>query len=152
MKPIYSIVIALFLAWIEPVQAFQQTNADTLTVEVLGTGADARFVPALIQVAPGDLVRFVVIEGMHTVTAYHPDNRRPVRIPESVSAFDSGMLKEGDIWFLQITKEGIYDYFCLPHERLGHVGRIVAGKEWKTAEYDNSLIPKAAAQTYNSLP
>ncbi|MCP9290112.1 cupredoxin domain-containing protein [Gracilimonas sediminicola] len=151
MKTMYSIAILLLLVGTEPVQAFQQRSADTLTVEVRGTGADARFVPALLKVSRGDVIRFEVLEGMHTVTAYHPDNRRPLRMPESISSFDSGMLNEGDVWFLEITKEGIYDYFCLPHERLGHVGRIVAGDNAASGEYDDSVIPEAAAQTFQSL-
>ncbi|MBO6586068.1 MAG: hypothetical protein JJ953_08200 [Gracilimonas sp.] len=151
MKTMYSIAFLLLLVGTEPVQAFQSLSADTLTVEVRGTGADARFVPALIQVSKGDVIRFKVLEGMHTVTAYHPDNRRPSRIPESISSFDSGMLSEGDVWFLEITEEGIYDYFCLPHERLGHVGRIVAGDNAEAGQYDNSLIPEEAARTFQSL-
>ena len=26
-----------------------------------------------------------------------------------------------------LTVEGVYDYFCIPHEAMGHVGRIVVG-------------------------
>ncbi len=151
MKRLYSISILLFLAAFEPVHAFQQLSVDTLTVEVRGTGSDARFVPALIQVNPDDVIRFKVVEGMHTVTAYHPDNRRPLRVPDSAKSFDSGMLTEGDVWFLQIDKEGTYDYFCLPHERLGHVGRILVGKDMKAQPYDNAKLPKAAVEIFTSF-
>lgn len=27
-----------------------------------------------------------------------------------------------------LTVEGVYDYFCIPHERAGIVGRIIVGK------------------------
>lgn len=100
------------------------TQADTITVYVLGTHEDARFEPDLIKIRPGDIIRFLVKEGIHTVTAYHPDNRRPLGIPEDADSFDSGILQPGDIWFLTLQTEGEYNYFCLPHEKIGHTGMI----------------------------
>lgn len=110
-------------------------SSDTLTVRVLGTSEDARFEPRVIQAQPGDVIKFVVVEGLHTVTAYHPQNRRPQRIPENAVSFDSGMLTEGDIWFLEPNVEGVYDYFCLPHERMGHSGRLLVGEVTKVPAY-----------------
>lgn len=104
-------------------------QADTVTVKVLGTHADSRFEPQQIQVSVGDIVRFKVVEGMHTVTAYHPDNRRELNIPEGAPSFDSGALTAGDTWYLGITHEGEYNYFCMPHERLGHVGKIISNQQ-----------------------
>lgn len=97
---------------------------DTLTVKVLGMHEDSRFEPAELSVSAGDVVRFTIEEGVHTVTAYHPDNRRPLGIPETADSFDSGPLSAGDIWYLEIQVPGEYNYFCLPHERFGHVGKI----------------------------
>lgn len=122
-------LIALMLP--APLNAFQKSepitavNADTVTVRVLGTHADSRFEPANLQVQTGMVIRFEVAEGIHTVTAYHPSNRRDLGIPEEAEPFDSGPLKAGDHWTLKITVDGIYNYFCLPHERMGHTGRIV---------------------------
>ncbi|MEX2584824.1 MAG: plastocyanin/azurin family copper-binding protein [Balneolaceae bacterium] len=99
---------------------------DTLTVVVAGTMEDARFVPDRLTVQTGDVVRFDVREGIHTVTAYHPDNRRDIGIPEQANSFDSGPLTVGDIWFLQISVNGVYNYFCIPHESMGHTGQIIA--------------------------
>ncbi|MEQ8525886.1 plastocyanin/azurin family copper-binding protein [Gracilimonas sp.] len=149
MKTLIFIVIPLILYSGETLHALQITPSDTLVVEVTGTGTDAKFVPALIQVNAGDVIRFEVLEGMHTVTAYHPDNRRPLRIPDAASSFDSGMLNKGDVWLLKIDEKGVYDYFCMPHERLGHVGRILVGTKEASAEYDNSLIPKEAARIFS---
>lgn len=125
------------------------TPSDTLTVKVLGTAEDARFEPAVIQIQPGDVIRFEVVEGLHTVTAYHPGNRRPQRIPENARSFDSGMLTAGKIWFLTVDETGVYDYFCLPHERMGHAGRIISGSEIIIPTYDDSLIPEAVKKTLN---
>ncbi len=107
-------------------QALQTVKPDTVTVNVLGTNADSRFEPQMVRVRPGDVIRFVVEEGMHTVTAYHPDNRRKLGIPTGAESFDSGLLTAGDTWFLAITHAGEYNYFCMPHERMGHVGKILS--------------------------
>jgi plastocyanin len=103
-----------------------QMEADTVTVYVLGTSTDSRFEPEVVKVRPGDVVTFIVKEGVHTVTAYHPDNRRDLAIPQGAESFDSGILAAGNEWFLTITHEGEYNYFCMPHERLGHKGKIIS--------------------------
>jgi plastocyanin len=125
-------------------------RGDTLTVEVKGTDTNARFVPVVIEIQPGDVIQFVVREGLHTVSAYHPDNRRPLRIPETAESFDSGLLKAGDTWFLTIEAEGVYDYFCLPHERMGHVGRILSGSVQSIPDYPEGRIPEAALEKLNT--
>lgn len=104
-------------------------ESDTVTVAVLGINENSRFEPAWLEIRPGDVVRFEVKEGLHTVTAYHPDNRRDLGIPEEAESFDSGILSAGDVWFLKITEAGEYNYFCLPHERMGHTGQIISTPE-----------------------
>ncbi|WP_340105196.1 cupredoxin domain-containing protein [Rhodohalobacter sp. 8-1] len=128
-----AIHIILFLLFITvlplPGLGYEQPvdiKPDTLTVHVLGTAEDSRFEPKSIRVKPGETVRFEVKEGMHTVTAYHPDNRRDLRIPKDAPSFDSGILTAGDTWYLNITYSGEYNYFCMPHERMGHVGKIIS--------------------------
>ncbi|SMO46944.1 cupredoxin domain-containing protein [Gracilimonas mengyeensis] len=118
--------------------------SDTVSVTVWGTGEDARFEPAVVQVQPGDVIRFEVKEGLHTVTAYHPENRRPQRIPEDAAAFNSGMLQTGQTWFLKLNTAGMYDYFCLPHERMGHLGRIFVGPIENISGYPVGRIPASA--------
>lgn len=105
----------------------QPGKVDTMLVKILGTGENARYEPSHLEINPGDVIRFQVQEGIHTVTAYHPDNRRAQRIPEKAESFDSGPLQTGSVWFLQLKKEGVYNYFCRPHEQLGHVGRTIVG-------------------------
>ena len=105
-------------------------SPDTVTVKVLGTSTDSRFEPRIVHVNPGDVIRFDVKEGMHTVTAYHPDNRRELGIPEEAASFDSGILTAGQSWLLTITHIGEYNYFCMPHERLGHIGKIISDKNY----------------------
>jgi plastocyanin len=139
-------IILIIFGWLISISAIA-APPDTLVVKVMGTSDDARFEPVIIQVQPGDVIRFEVVEGLHTVTAYHPDNRRPLRIPNSASSFDSGMLNAGDRWSLLIEEQGVFDYFCLPHEKLGHAGRIISGTEYITPNYEDTLLPRAVLKT-----
>ncbi|MEX0843847.1 MAG: plastocyanin/azurin family copper-binding protein [Balneolaceae bacterium] len=141
-------ILLLLMAWLISISALA-SPPDTLVVKIMGMHEDARFEPAIIQVQPGDVIRFEVAEGLHTVTAYHPDNRRPLRIPENAQSFDSGMLTAGQVWFLTLDEIGVYDYFCLPHERMGHAGRIISGSKKRNPKFDDSLIPEAVVKTLN---
>lgn len=139
-------IILLIFGWLISISAVAAPS-DTLVVKVMGTLDDARFEPAIIQVWPGDVIRFEVVEGLHTVTAYHPDNRRPLRIPNTASSFDSGMLNAGDSWSLLVEEEGVFDYFCLPHEKLGHAGRIISGTKNIIPNYEDDLLPEGVVET-----
>ena len=136
-----AIILCFFVEEAKAVNG-QTQRTDTVTIAVKGTDLDARFEPVVVKIQPGDVLQFVVEEGLHTVTAYHPDNRRPLRMPEAAKAFDSGLLKPGDMWFLQIDVPGVYDYFCLPHERMGHAGRILAGTVNAIPNYPTGRIPQ----------
>ena len=84
--------------------------------------------PIGLHVEPGTTIRFVNRSGMHSSTAYHRDNGRDNRIPDGADAWDSGLLtRRNESFEVTLTVEGVYDYFCIPHEAMGHVGRIVVG-------------------------
>jgi plastocyanin len=95
-------------------------------------GEHVGFDPIGILIQPGQTVRWVAESpgNPHTTTAYHPRNgKHSLRIPETAEPWDSGFLfKEGDRFEVTLTVEGVYDYFCLPHEAAGMVGRIVVGR------------------------
>ena len=93
-------------------------------------GSKVWFDPVGILVAPGTTIRWVVKENVHTATAYHPKNgHHSLRIPEGAEPWDSGFLvNPGDHFDVTLTVAGVYDYFCMPHEAAGMVGRIVVGK------------------------
>jgi len=92
------------------------------------------FDPAGIHIAPGDTVRWVQLSGFHSITAYHPDNdNHELRIPETAEPWDSDILladypKRGATFEHVFTVQGVYDYFCKPHEMAGMVGRVVVGE------------------------
>ncbi len=97
-------------------------------------GTRVYFDPAGINISPGQKVRWVQESGYHTTTAYHPSNgNHELRIPEGAEPWDSGVLQtqapeKGSTFEHTFTQEGVYDYFCRPHEAAGMVGRIVVGR------------------------
>ena len=93
-------------------------------------GESVWFDPIGVWVERGTTVRWIVERDVHTTTAYHPKNdRHSLRIPEAATPWDSGFLVEKGAHFdVTLTVEGVYDYYCMPHEEAGMVGRIVVGK------------------------
>jgi plastocyanin len=94
------------------------------------SGARVWFDPIGIYIRPGQTVRWVAAENVHTTTAYHPHNdHHSLRIPEKAVPWNSGYLvNPGDRFEVTLTVEGVYDYYCIPHEMAGMVGRIIVGK------------------------
>jgi len=141
-------------------------TAATIEVKLMQTPAGRTyFDPAGVHIAAGDTVRWVQINGFHSITAYHPSNdNHELRIPVSAQPWDSDILlahfpKQGATFEHIFTVPGVYDYFCKPHEMAGMVGRIVVGdpgdgpatkpfgyapnKRWK-------LVPEAARKAFPS--
>jgi plastocyanin len=88
------------------------------------------FDPIGLWVAPGQTVRWLLHHDVHTTTAYHPKNdQHSLRMPEGAEPWDSGFLvKPGAHFEVTFTVEGVYDYYCAPHEAAGMVGRIIVGR------------------------
>jgi uncharacterized membrane protein len=78
------------------------------------------FDPAGLYVEPGTTVRFELVAGAHSATAY------PDRIPPAAEPFDSGVISQGSFEYT-FEAPGTYDYYCIPHKSVGMVGRIVVG-------------------------
>jgi plastocyanin len=128
-------------------------------------GSQVWFDPIGLYVEPGATVRWIVRENVHTTTAYHPRNdHHPLRIPESAVPWDSGFLVHpGDHYDVTLTVPGVYDYYCMPHEAVGMVGRIVVGQPlgpgaerfdyWMGRPGTDSWhhVPDAARQTFPSI-
>jgi plastocyanin len=89
------------------------------------------FEPVGLLIRPGDRIRWTNEDpgNAHTATAYHPDNTdHPLRIPSGAAAWDSDYLLPDQSFSVTLTAPGIYDYFCIPHEHAGMVGRIVVAE------------------------
>ena len=92
-------------------------------------GARVWFDPIGVYIEPGQTVRWIVSENVHTTSAYHPQNsNHSLRIPQDATPWDSGFLSPGEHFELELMTQGAYDYYCMPHEEAGMVGRIIVGK------------------------
>jgi plastocyanin len=121
--------------WLAGLAAADRARA--ATVAEIRMRSDARgehvwFDPVGLLIELGTTVRWVMDSpgNPHTTTAYHPKNaKHSLRIPERAQPWDSGfLLNPGDRFEVTLTEQGVYDYFCLPHEAAGMVGRLVVGR------------------------
>lgn len=100
---------------------------------------DNYFDPVGLFVEPGTTVRFTVAAGSHSATA---DAKRT---PSDAAPFDSGVIDDGG-YEHTFEMAGTYDYYCIPHESMGMVGRIVVGEPAGPAEVDPidaDVVPKS---------
>lgn len=141
--------LVLSAAFMQRVQA-----ADTIEISMSGTtsGSHVWFRPLGLLIQPGQAVKWTNDDtgNVHTVTAYHPDNGKPLRIPNEADSWNSDYLMPGESFTVTFTHPGVYDYFCIPHEQAGMVGRIVVGRlNMSDAPYpasDQNLPPLALAR------
>jgi plastocyanin len=123
-------------------------------------GSQVWFDPTGIRIQPGQTIRWINLDpaNSHTATAYHPRNfERPLRIPERAAPWNSDYLLPNESFPITFMVEGIYDYFCIPHEHAGMVGRIIVGSpaERDSARDTNSValeaIPEVALRAFPSV-
>lgn len=75
-----------------------------------------------------DVVTWPNRSGSHTATASHSEFDQPVRIPTETKPWDSGtFLEEGASFEREFEVDGVYDYFCIPHDYRAMVGRVIVG-------------------------
>ena len=123
-------------------------------------GSKVWFDPIGLRVDPGTIVRWTNRDkgNAHTTTAYHPSlYGRQARIPEGAEPWDSDYLLEGESFEVTLSVPGIYDYYCVPHEHAGMVGRIVVGSA-NPGNYPDSVtdaaltgLPEAALANLPSI-
>lgn len=91
---------------------------------------DFYFDPAALFLREGDRVLWVLVEDQrgdgHSATAYHPVHDKRLRVPEGAEPWTSPLMKgPGETYERVFTVKGVHDYFCIPHEEVGMVGRLV---------------------------
>lgn len=134
-------------------------QADTGRVEIgmVGNtdGSRVWFDPIGLHIQPGQVLRWTNRDAgnSHTATAYHPRvNSRPLRMPSGAEPWDSDYLLPGETFSLTLTVPGVYDYYCVPHEHAGMVGRIVVGQpadfEFPLPEADLEALPETALAAF----
>ena len=126
-------------------------------VEMQGTarGEHVWFAPFGVAVAPGTRLRFINRDraNSHTATAYHPDLfERPRRVPLGAAPWDSGFLLPEESFAVTLDQPGVYDFYGIPHEMAGMVGRIVVGRPgdagWEGPAERASGLPEAALSNF----
>lgn len=82
------------------------------------------FSPKTITVKPGDTVVWVnEAEEEHNIASY-PDG-----FPKGAAPINSHYLKKKDEkWSYTFSKEGTYEYHCIPHLPMGMRGKVVVGR------------------------
>lgn len=104
------------------------TGRDTITVEVgvTGNGGSFAFGPPAVHVDNGTevLFKWTGEGGGHTV------------VSEGDGPLDSGdaVAELGVNYEYTFETDGIYNYYCAPHEALGMRGSIVVGTDYPTTE------------------
>ena len=111
--------------------AGEQPAGEVIEIGMAGTptGSAVWFRPRGLLIQRGQAVRWVNRDegNVHTATAYHPANGKPLRIPQGARPWDSDYLLPGQSFTVVFDVPGVYDYCCLPHEHAGMVGRIIVG-------------------------
>lgn len=92
------------------------------------TMTDMNFVPAVIQIRPGQAVTWVNTSGtMHTVVD-DPNvalSRADVILPIGAATFASPFMQPGQSYTRVFTQPGVYRYVCTQHERNGMIGTVI---------------------------
>ena len=111
-------------------QPTKPTESKVHTVQMVSSEKASFFDPDRLHIQIGETVRWILQSGTHTTTSYHPAFfKKPLRIPEKATPWHSGVLKDaGQIFELKFDVEGVYNYYCTPHQSLGMEGIIVVGK------------------------
>ena len=128
----------------------QEGAADGEVVEVqMITTDDGRFLfdPVGLRVEPGTTIRFVNASGQHNTASYSEGNGKPQRIPEGAEGWSSPIFsEEGATFDVTLDVAGVYDYYCMPHEMLGMVGRIVVGDPAAAEVAPTDELPPVVAE------
>jgi plastocyanin len=127
-------------------------------------GSRVWFDPIGVLIQPGQTVRWISSDpaNSHTATAYHPKNdSHSLRIPKEAPPWNSDYLLPNQKFEIRLTVDGVYDYFCIPHEQAGMVGRIIVGHAagpgaqpfdyFRSEGRDWQPVPEAARRTFPSV-
>ncbi len=107
-----------------------------------GKGKFMVFEPDYLKVAPGDTVKFVVVDKNHNAEAIKdvwPEGVEPLK----------GEMNQGAEFVVE--KPGYYGIKCLPHYTMGMVALIVAGEPTNKDQLDAYKAPGGAKKRWDEL-
>ena len=121
-------------------------------------GSHVWFDPIGILIEPGQTVRWINRNpgNAHTTTSYSPENfGRPLRCPNAAKPWNSDYLLPDESYAVTFTEKGVYDYYCIPHEHAGMVGRIIVGgpeaQSWNNTAAADVDLPEPALKAFPSV-
>lgn len=120
------------------------------TVTMRTEDSQQHFDPHIAWVEVGGTVTWENESGQHNAVAYHPDHHdKPRRIPEGAEPWETDLLQEeGATASHTFETEGVFDYYCAPHEAVGMVGTVIVGEpdahEQPALEEPQASLPDGA--------
>lgn len=125
-----------------------QSQPQTYVVEM----KDFFYDPIGLYLKRGDTVTWLEareqVKTRHTATSYHPAFDKKLRIPEGAAPWNSGFFEKiGQTWSYTFNDVGIHDYFCIPHEDSGMVGRLIVEEPTGPGAQDLSVGISPAGQS-----
>lgn len=128
----------------------EELDSSSTEAEVTMTTTDSgnHFDPHVVWVEKGGRVNWINESGSHSTTAYHPANDEPQLVPDGVSAWDSGVLSEQETTFDHTFEtEGVYHYYCTPHETGGMIGSVIVGQPDPDTQPALEELPSEKSET-----
>lgn len=107
-----------------------------------GKGKFMVFEPDFLKVAPGDTVKFTLVDKNHNAEAIKEV------WPEGVEPLKGEMNQDAEF---VIEKPGYYGIKCHPHYTMGMVALIVAGDPENKAQFDAFKAPGGAKKRWDEL-
>jgi pseudoazurin len=107
-----------------------------------GKGKFMVFEPDFLKVAPGDTVKFVVVDKNHNAEAIKEV------WPEGVEPLKGEMNQDAEF---VVEKPGYYGIKCHPHYTMGMVALIVAGEPTNQSQLDAFQAPGGAKKRWEEL-
>ena len=107
-----------------------------------GKGDFMAFEPSFVTAAPGDTVKFVVVDAGHNAETL------PEIWPEGAAPFKGDFSKDV---VLTVEKDGVYGVKCLPHYGMGMMALIVAGKPVSADQVKEFKLPAPAAKRFEAI-
>lgn len=102
---------------------------ESADVSMVSTDDGHHFDPHVVRIETGGSVTWTNESGSHSTTAYHSANDEPQLAPEEAAAWDSGVVSEqGATFDHTFETEGVYHYFCTPHETSGMIASVIVGR------------------------
>lgn len=118
---------------------------------------EQHFDPHVTWIEVGGTVTWENESGQHNAVAYHPThNDKPLRMPEAADPWKTDMLTgSGETASHTFETEGVYDYYCSPHEGVGMVGTVIVGEpdphEQPALEEPQDSLPDGARHELSDL-